>query len=433
MNPKLISKKIESVGRVMRRFRAATLLVFSLLVSVSVLSAQDRITDLEPTVILISIDGFRYDYIEKYSPPVISQLAANGTRAEWLIPSYPTKTFPNHYTVVTGLYPGSHGMVENNMYDAKIGQVFGISKPEQVRDPRWWSGEPIWNTVQKNGRPAASFFWPGSEAPIGGMVPMYWKKYDHQTPHEERVDTVLSWLDLGRAKRPVFISLYFSDVDDAGHSFGPESAENQAAIRKVDNSIGRLWEGLKVRGIEKKISIILVSDHGMAPYTVRNSIILDEMFDTNDAERIFWVSEFTQIFPKPGKEDDIYNSIKQKLPPTASIYRRNEMPDEWKLRSSARLAPLIVVPQPGTNLTTRQRFERAEREGTLDRTRGAHGYDNRVEPMRALFVGHGGRFRKGVVVDAFPNVDIYNVMCRILNVEPAKNDGDPLRYKKLLN
>lgn len=394
--------------------------------------AQKRITDLQTTVILISIDGFRYDYVEKFQPPEMMRLARQGTQAKWLVPSYPTKTFPNHYTIVTGLYPGNHGIIENNMFDAEIGSVFGINKPEQVSDPRWWGGEPIWNTVQRQGQIAASFFWPGSEAPIQGMVPLYWKKYVHETPHEVRVDTVLKWLDLPKSKRPTMVTMYFSDVDDAGHFYGPDSPENKAAVLKVDRSVENLMKGLNARGIDKEVHVILVSDHGMSRYTNRNSIVLDELFDPADAERIFWVSEITQIFPKPGKEDVIYNALKAKLPPTATVYRKSELPSRWHIGHSARIAPIIVVPTEGTAITTRQRFTRMEKDGTLDRVRGAHGSDNQSDQMRTLFIGHGGRFRRGVMAEPFPNVDIYEVMCRILKIKPAKNDGDPGRYKALL-
>ena len=183
-------------------------------------SAQNKINDLDETVILISVDGFRADYIEKFRPPVISRLAAEGTRAKWMKPAYPTKTFPNHYTLVTGLYPDNHGIIENNMWDDEIGAQFGLSIKEQVTNPKWWSGEPIWNTAQRQGKIAASFFWPGSEAAISGSQPRYWKPYEHTTEHEVRVRTVLEWIDLPREQRPQMITLYFSDVDDAGHNFG---------------------------------------------------------------------------------------------------------------------------------------------------------------------------------------------------------------------
>jgi predicted AlkP superfamily pyrophosphatase or phosphodiesterase len=199
---------------------------------------QQKITDLEPTVILISIDGFRWDFPERFQPPVINSLIAKGTRAKYMEPAYPTKTFPNHYTIVSGLFPGNHGLFENNMLDRATGRVFGLSIREEVSDPMWWGGEPVWNTVQKQGKIGAAYFWPGSEAKIQEMQPRYWLPYNHETPHEERVDTVLSWLDKPKPERPVFIATYFSDVDDNGHNFAPLSPENRHADTKVDKSLG---------------------------------------------------------------------------------------------------------------------------------------------------------------------------------------------------
>ncbi len=228
------------------------------------------------------------------------------------------------------------------------------------------------------------------------------------------------------------ITLYFSDVDDAGHNYGPGSPETRAAVHKVDSEIKRLADGLRSRGILDKVNLIISSDHGMAPYKNRDSVVLDEMFDVNDAERIFWVGEFTQIFPKPGKEKEIYRSIKSKLPENAFIYRRNEFPKRFKFGKNKRIAPLVVIPGEGTVVTTRQRMDRAERDGRLDNTRGAHGYDNDLVSMRAMFVGHGPRFKSSFLAEPFEAVDVYELMCRILNLKPAKNDGKFKRIKSVL-
>lgn len=413
--------------------RLCSLAIFlPILIFAAVAYPQHRITDLEPTVILISIDGFRADYFEKHEPPAINGLLKNGARARWMTPVFPTKTFTNHYTLVTGLYPDNHGMIENNMFDAGIGAVFGISKKEQVTDARWWGGEPIWNTAQKQGQVSASFFWPGSEAPIGGLLPKYFREYEHSTPHELRVDTVLRWLDLPRAQRPTMITTYFSDVDDAGHSYGPDDQRTKTAVLKVDASIGRLMDGLRARGVEETVSLILVSDHGMAPYRVGDGIVLDTMFDPNDVERVFWVGEFTQIFPKPGRTDAVFDAIRSKLPPNAAIHRNGNFPARYKFGMNKRIAPIVVVPNEGTIITTKSRAESARRDGRLDNIRGAHGYDNSLESMRAIFVGHGGRFKRGVVTSPVSAVDVYELMCRLLKVKPAKNDGSLKRIRHVL-
>src|SRR5688500_8815255 len=180
-------------------------------------------------VVLISIDGFRWDYLDRYQPPHLSRLASQGVRAEGLIPQFPSKTFPNHYTIVTGLRLANHGIISNNMRDPDIPGEFGMSNRDVQADPRWWGGEPIWNTAERQGKIAAAMFWPGSETAIGGHQPTFWMKFDADLPHRDRVNRILEWLKLPEGKRPSFLTLYYSDVDSAGHSRGPDSDEVRAA------------------------------------------------------------------------------------------------------------------------------------------------------------------------------------------------------------
>ena len=398
--------------------------LFILVLQISVLAQVKAIKDLQPTVVLISLDGFHPNYLEKYNPPNLNKLAKKGVRAEWLIPAFPTKTYPNHYTIATGLYPDNHGIIENNIYDPVFDAEFTLGNREEVVNPRWWGGEPIWVTAEKQGQRAADFFFPGAETPIKGILPTFWKKYDHNFPNGQRVDTVLSWFDLPKEQRPTIFTMYFSDVDDAGHASSPYSEATRAAVLNVDENIGRLIEGLRARKIDKKVNLIIVSDHGMQPYLPRDGIILDEMFDVSEAERIFWVGEFTQIFPKAGKEDEIYNAIKSKLPPTADVYRRAEFPARFKFGKNKRIAPIVVVPKAGAIIMNRKRSNEMKQRGTLDMLRGGHGYDNNLESMRALFIAHGRAFKKGKIVEPFENVHIYELMAKILKLEPAPNDGD---------
>lgn len=417
-----------------QKFIFATLRLcgFALIFSVIFTNAQKPIKDLKPTVILISLDGFHPDYLEKYKPPVLNKLAKNGVRAKWMIPSYPTKTFPNHYTTATGLYPDNHGIIENNMYDPETKAVFGLDKREELRNPRWWGGEPIWVTAEKQGKTAAAFFFPGTETPIKGVQPSIWKDYDHDFPNDKRIDEVLSWLDLPVKDRPQMITLYFADVDDAGHRAGPDSTDTKTAVWKVDANLDRLMRGLKARKVDKKVNLIITSDHGMQPYKMRDAVVLDDYFDVNDAERIFWVGEFTQIFPKPGKEETIYNQIKAKLPSSAEIYRRGEFPARFKFGKNSRIAPIVVIPKAGAIITNRERYDAAVKKGTLDNTRGGHGYDNELPSMKALFIAHGEAFKKRKIVEPFENIEIYNLMCVILGLTPAPNDGNFEKVKEML-
>ncbi|HXF43105.1 MAG TPA: ectonucleotide pyrophosphatase/phosphodiesterase, partial [Pyrinomonadaceae bacterium] len=237
-------------------------------------------------LIIISIDGMRADYIDRFNPPAISKLAKEGVRAKWMIPSFPTKTFPNHYTIVTGLYPAHHGIVENNIYD--FGTVFTMGNRQEVRSSRWWGGEPIWVTAEKQGLRAASYFFVGTEAEIGGVKLKLRRDYNGKVPNDLRIDTVLRWLDLPASERPSLILMYFSDVDDVGHEFGPDAEETKYAVWDVDRSIARLVEGLTKRGILDKTNIILVSDHGMAAVNPNSAVFFDDYLDLNDAQQILW-------------------------------------------------------------------------------------------------------------------------------------------------
>ena len=385
--------------------------------------SQKPIRDLKPTVILIALDGFRPDYLDKYQPTNLNKLAKNGVRAKWLIPSFPTKTFPNHYTVATGLYPDNHGIIENNMYDRNFDAEFHLDN-EEVRKGRWWGGEPIWVTAERQGQRAASYFFPGTDADILGVRPTYNRDYNGRVPNELRVDSILAWLDLPQDKRPTMLTLYFSLIDDAGHEFSGDAVETKYEVQNIDRTIGRLVDGLRRRKIDKQANLIIFSDHGMAPYTRREAIILDEIFDKELAERVFYVGEFVQIFPKAGKEDEIYQAVKSKLPLNAKIYRKSELPARYKFGTHPRIAPLLVLPDEGGIVMTRKAYDQAKKDGGLDKLRGAHGYDNQLESMRATFIAHGAAFKGGAVVEPFENVHVYNLMAKILGLTPAKNDGD---------
>lgn len=412
------------------------LLVIACLLLTATLSAcgqSGAIKDLRPTVILISLDGFRFDYLEKYEPPNLKSLAREGVQAKWMIPSFPTKTFPNHYTIATGLYPQNHGIVENNVFDKGFNATFTMGNRAEVQNSRWWFGEPIWITAEKQGQSAAPLFWPGSEAEIAGARPTYWKPYDGKMTSEARVDTVLSWLDLPPGERPTFLSLYFSDVDSAGHDFSPDAVETRDAVIKVDSDLGRLIDGLKARGIFAQVNLIIVSDHGMATQDPNNVIILDELFDTNLAEKVLWTSEIVSVFPKPGKEDAIYETLQGKLPPQAKVYRKAEMAARFHYSNSPRIASLLVLPEEGWTLSTRERFDEMKSRNRQNGMRGGHGYDNELQSMRAIFIAHGSAFKKGTVIEPFENVQVYNVMTRILGLTPAPNDGNDSVAKEALN
>lgn len=410
------------------KFCKPILSLFWLLICLISVSAQKPIKDLKPTVILISLDGFRADYLDKFKPPTLEKLAREGVRAKWMIPSFPSKTFPNHYAIATGLYPEHNGIVENNIYD--FDSVFGLSKREEVQNGRWWLGEPIWVTAEKQGQKAGAFFFPGTEAEIRGKRPTFWKEYDGKIPNETRVQTILSWLDLPQTERPTIYTLYFSDVDDAGHATSPDSEETKKAVLKVDANLQMLMDGLKKRKIDKKVNIIVVSDHGMATVNQSNVVVLDNYFNFDDAERILWTGEIVQIFPKNGKLDEI--AAKLKAVNNATCWKKSEIPERFHYNEGNRVAPVVCSSNEGWVLTSRERFAQTQKREDFTKPKGAHGYDNQLESMRALFIAHGKAFKKKKIVEPFENVNVYNVMAKILKLTPAPNDGSFNVAKQIL-
>jgi len=371
----------------------------------------------EPTVILVSLDGFRWDYMEWEEAVHLRRLAERGVRAEGLIPVFPSKTFPCHYSIVTGLYPGHHGIVSNNMYDAEIGGEFHLSDREAVEDTRWWGGEPIWVTAEKQGVKAAAMFWPGSEAEIGGHRPSYWHRFDKEFAFEDRVTQVLEWLDLPAAERPRMITLYFEHPNDVSHRFGPEAKETRAAVRAVDEQVGVLVAGLAARGLGSAVDLIVTSDHGMAEVGPERVVVLDE-YVAFEEDELFEQGAYVQIFPQPGRLETIYEALAGAHPDLA-IYRSEETPEHLQLRGSPRVAPIIGVPSVGWEVATRARLERFG-----DRMlKGDHGQDPRAPDLHGLFVAAGPSFKSGVAIERFENVEIYNLLTTLLDLEPAPNDG----------
>ncbi|HMT08437.1 MAG TPA: ectonucleotide pyrophosphatase/phosphodiesterase [Pyrinomonadaceae bacterium] len=403
--------------------------LFSVVVCFSPSFGQKMITDIKPTVILISLDGFRYDYLDKHKPPTLTKMAANGVRAKWMEPSFPTKTFPNHYTVVTGLYPQNHGIVENNVYD--FGELFTMSKRREVQDPRWWGGEPIWATAEKQGQKAANYFWPGSEAPIGGKYASSYRMYNGYVPNTFRVDKVLGYLDQPQATRPTILTMYIADTDEVGHEFGPESAELGYAVHEVDAVIERLMRGLQVRGIEDKVNVIITSDHGMATYDASKIIYLEDAFNKDDTEQVVTASPLVQIFPKQEKIETVFNAVKAVKDVTC--WKKNEIPSKFNYNKGNRIAPILCMADVGYLIGTHKWYnDWSINQDGVARPRGAHGWDNDLPEMRATFIAFGPAFKKGYVAEPFENVEIYNLMCKILGIKPAPNDGKLDRVKDML-
>lgn len=375
-----------------------------------------------PAVILISIDGFRYDYLQRGVTPTLDSLARNGVRAEWMTPSFPSKTFPNHYTIVTGLTPDHHGIVANTMWDDELGR-FTLSLREAVQDARWWGGEPIWVTAVQQGRRAASFFWPGSEAPIKGVWASHWMPYDDNFPFAARVDSVLAWLDQPAELRPVVATLYYSIVDHAGHTYGPDAPQVDTALAVVDTMLARLSAGLHRRGLADEVNLIVLSDHGMTPTSRDRLIALDDYIDMDDVTVVDW-TPVGAVDARPGRLDAVYAALVD-AHPNLKVYRKGELPARYRFGTHPRVTDLVLIADDGWSITTRDRF-------ATFRAGGTHGYDAELPSMRTLFVASGPAFRNGLVVPSFSNIHVYELMTHILSLKPAPNDGSLDSVKVML-
>jgi predicted AlkP superfamily pyrophosphatase or phosphodiesterase len=411
--------------------RAALALALLAVLTAATRAFQERgDAALRPTVILIGFDGWRWDYHTKAPAPNLRSLMARGVRAEGLIPSFPSKTFPNFYTIVTGLYPGHHGIVANTIKDPKTERRLSMSNRDEVGDPMWWGGEPIWVGVQRAMQAAASMFWVGSETPIHGMHPRFWKAYDEGVRGNERVDQVLAWLDLPVADRPTFITVYFEDPDTAGHDHGPDSPEVREAIMRTDAYLGRLLQGLDARGLEDRVNLVVVSDHGMAEVNNDRVVVLDDYISLDEVE-VVDINPTLGLFPKPGREDAVYRAL-EKAHPRLRVYRRSQTPARWHYRDHPRIPPLVGVVDQGWQLLRRNTVVNILARRVIG-DRGSHGYDPARSPaMRGLFVAAGPAFRRGVTVGPFENVHIYHALARMLGVAPASNDGNPAVARRLL-
>ena len=398
----------------MRRVRAAA---FALVFATATIAAQ-RVA--APILVLISFDGWRWDYIDRGESPNLKALAARGVRSQGLIPSFPSITFPNHYTIVTGLYPEHHGIVANDMAEPGFPLRFSMSAPT-ARDGRWWGGEPIWVTAIRQGRRAGATFWPGSEAAIDGIRPTYWTAFDDEMPNVDRVNHVLDQLALPESERPSFLTVYFSETDHVGHDYGPETPEMLEAIRHEDAALGLLETGLRQLNLFDRTTIVTVSDHGMTSLSRDRVIFLDDYVDLSRVDVVGW-GELLQVRPRSGTVEELYQAIRGRHP-SMTVYKREDVPARFHYRDNPRIQPVVALAAEGWEITSHARWD-----ADLARHRkrgGAHGFDPQLPSMHGLFVAAGPRVRQGVVAPEFQNIHIYDFLCAVLGLTPARNDGDP--------
>jgi predicted AlkP superfamily pyrophosphatase or phosphodiesterase len=383
-------------------------------------------------LLLISIDAYRYDYIERGFSPTLAMLAKGGVQAASMQPSFPSLTFPNHYTIVTGLRPDHHGIVNNTMFDATLGK-FSLGNREAVSDGRWWAaGTPIWETAEQRGLRTATMFWPGSEADIHHHHPDYWKPFDEKVTAARRVDQVLAWLDLPPDQRPTFLTLYFDAVDHAGHTYGPDSPQVNAALRDTDAAMARLVQGLRQRGLFDTINMIVLADHGMASNPLSNSVMIDRMIPIDQLQTVS-MGVLAGFNPKSDSTSDRghFAATEHQLEQPQQhmqCWDKTRVPPRLVYGSNPRVPQLLCLADVGWRITTTEYA--ASHQGHI--SIGEHGYDNADPLMQALFIAHGPAFQVDVKVNAFPNVDVYPLMTHLLGIPAVANDGDYNAVKEML-
>ena len=376
------------------------------------------INDLGPTVILISLDGFRWDYLSKTDTPNLDILVENGVISESLIPVFPSKTFPNHLSIVTGCFPENHGILSNNMYDQEWDAEYYIGEnSDPVKDGRWYDAEPIWVTAEKQGKLTGTYFWPGSEAEINGTRPSYYGVYDGDISREDRVQKILEWIDLPKQSRPVFMTLYFSDVDSWGHNIGPDAIGMNSIIKEIDESIGLLVSGLNKREILDNINIIITSDHGMAGLSRDRVIFLDDYININDVRMVDW-SPVAMILPEDDSIVSTYSAL-YNAHPQMSVFKKEDVPARLHFNNHRRIPPIICIAADGWSISDRDYFD----ENPYSFTGGTHGYEPINKSMHGIFIASGPGLKEGLTIDSFSSIHIYEVIAHILDIDTPENDA----------
>jgi predicted AlkP superfamily pyrophosphatase or phosphodiesterase len=366
-----------------------------------------------PYVVMVSFDAFRHDYIDRYKPAAFLEVASRGVQATALIPSFPSKTFPNHFTLVTGLYPGHHGIVGNAFFDPQRREWYRLNDQKTLRDSSWYSGEPIWVTAERRGVKTATFCWPGAEAPIGGVRPSYMTPYDPRTPSTTRVSGAVSWMRKPPAERPHLILLYFSDVDDTTHRYGPGAPQTATAVSMVDRALRQLLDSIGALPYADSVNIVLVSDHGMTGISAQRAIPVGDILaragvDTTHMEAsdngptmsLWFGADSGRIRRAHAVLDTVGH---------ARTYFRNEIPERWHLRDNRRAGDLLVVAD--------EQWVFLRRGTDKVTSRGSHGYDPRVSEMQGIFLAAGPDVRRLGRIPAFENVNVYPFLAAMLHLD----------------
>jgi predicted AlkP superfamily pyrophosphatase or phosphodiesterase len=393
------------------------------------------------TTILISLDGFRADFLSRGLTPTLNAFIAEGVSPKYMLPSFPSVTFPNHYTLVTGLYPESHGVVGNTFWDPILKEEFYYTDPARSMQPKWWisgGAEPLWSTAESQGVRSAIHMWPGSEAHIQ-LEPTFVDKFNGTEALSRKVDRVLGLLDLPTEldsgivsiseSRPQFIAMYVPDVDQDGHKFGPNSTEITKTITSVDTMLHDFFHGLQQRNLTDVVNVVIVSDHGMATTSSDRLIQLEDLIDVSLVEHIDGWPLFGLRMKADKDLRPMYEALLAKSAnnPNIEVYLRENMPKRYHFSKNERIAPLWIIPKTGWAIVERKDFDiqEAKKTNKIYHPRGLHGYDHEHPLMRAIFIARGPAFphKPNSQVAVFQNTEVYNIVCDSLEIIPHPNNG----------
>jgi predicted AlkP superfamily pyrophosphatase or phosphodiesterase len=376
----------------------------------------------KPYLVVLSMDGFRWDYPDSIPTPNLDAIAATGVKAVSLRPAFPSSTFPNHYTMATGLYPDHHGIVLNNFYDPAGDRHYRMRDRQAVEDGSFYGGEPIWVTAEKQGMRSASYFWVGSEAPVQGYHPSIFKKYEHDFPYAQRIDSVIAWLQLPEPERPQLIMWYMHEPDRSGHIYGPFAEETNRMIMYQDSLLGVYISKIEALPLAGQVNLIITSDHGMqASDPERTEYLKDYIKEGWIADLQGYNPNFS-IWAAEGCVDSLYEALQAGK--HFSAWKAGQVPERLNYGTHPRCGDIIICADSAWRLKT----QRDEHTGSL----GDHGYDNRNTDMHAIFYATGPAFKNGYKHPVFDNVDLYPLMAHILGLVPAEVDGKFENVKDML-
>lgn len=399
----------------MKALKMLLVLLFAGYTSFSI-GAQNR----DNYTIIVSMDGFRWDYPRLYQAPNLDRIAQQGVKAT-MRPSYPASTFPNHYTLITGLVPDHHGIINNSFWDRENNRRYNMGDSITRNDPEYYGGEPIWTTARKQGVIAGSIYWVGSDINIKNTHPNYYKVWrdEPRLGFGQRIDTAIEWLNMPEKERPHLITLYFDEPDAAGHHFGPLSLQTSMAVHAMDSLMGVLVKKIASLPFSEKVNLVIVSDHGMT------EVSADRLIKPQDYLKPEWYDEIegtnpTSIYVSDkARQDSIYHALSNVE--HIKVYRKGQLPPNLHYGTNKNAGDLIVVPEIGWQFSFKHKG-----------VPGAHGYEPSEPDMQAIFYATGPAFKKKVEGKTFDNTAIYPLLAYLLGIQPDPNDGDINQLKDIL-